>query len=64
MPMNECGSDSAVHGVLSGLGKRSLAIGRARAQDLLQGASEVIIEHGADAYRLRRTSNGKLILNT
>lgn len=31
-------------------------------EDLLQGASEICIRHGADRYRLRSTSKGKLIL--
>lgn len=30
--------------------------------DLLAGHREVIIQHGSDRYRLRLTSNGKLIL--
>jgi hemin uptake protein HemP len=33
-----------------------------RSADLLNGAREVCILHGADAYRLRVTSNDKLIL--
>jgi hemin uptake protein HemP len=35
---------------------------RLRSTDLLSGAREAIIEHGQDLYRLRLTSNGKLIL--
>jgi hemin uptake protein HemP len=35
---------------------------RLRSSDLLGGAREAIIEHGQDLYRLRLTSNGKLIL--
>lgn len=35
---------------------------RLRSADLLNGAREAIIEHGQDRYRLRLTSNGKLIL--
>ena len=31
-------------------------------QDLLQGQKEVIIKHGQEEYRLRMTSNSKLIL--
>ncbi len=31
-------------------------------QDLLQGRKEVIIKHGQEEYRLRMTSNAKLIL--
>jgi hemin uptake protein HemP len=30
--------------------------------DLLDGGREAIIAHGRDEYRLRMTSNGKLIL--
>lgn len=30
--------------------------------DILRGANEVIITHAGDSYRLRHTSNGKLIL--
>ena len=33
-----------------------------RSTDLLSGAREAIIEHGQEQYRLRLTSNGKLIL--
>ena len=33
-----------------------------RSEDLLQGQVEVLIEHGADVYRLRLTRSGKLIL--
>ncbi|MGE0659806.1 MAG: hemin uptake protein HemP [Reyranellaceae bacterium] len=35
---------------------------RLRSTDLLSGSREAIIEHGQDQYRLRLTSNGKLIL--
>lgn len=31
--------------------------------DILQGAKEVLIRHGAETYRLRLTRNGKLILH-
>jgi hemin uptake protein HemP len=31
-------------------------------QDLLAGRREVLIRHGAETYRLRLTSNNKLIL--
>ena len=31
-------------------------------RDLLGGGREVVIRHGAEAYRLRLTSNGKLLL--
>lgn len=33
-----------------------------RAEELLQGHREVIIEHAGQQYRLRLTANGKLIL--
>jgi hemin uptake protein HemP len=32
-------------------------------EDLLKGAREIIIRHGAEDYRLRLTRVGKLILN-
>lgn len=35
---------------------------RVKAVDLFDGQSEILIEHNQDAYRLRITSNGKLIL--
>jgi hemin uptake protein HemP len=35
---------------------------RLRSTDLLSGQREAIIEHGQEQYRLRLTSNGKLIL--
>ena len=35
---------------------------RVSINDLLQDADEVIIEHGQEEYRLRLTSNSKLIL--
>ena len=35
---------------------------RVRIEDLLGGGREVIIEHGNEEYRLRMTSNSKLIL--
>ncbi len=31
-------------------------------RNLLQGASEVLIQHGNEVYRLRHTRNDKLIL--
>ena len=34
-----------------------------RSEDLLQGSREVLIQHGAEMYRLRLTKAGKLILN-
>lgn len=39
------------------------AIRRVTTDDLLQGGNELIIAHRGDEYRLRITSNGKLILN-
>ena len=36
---------------------------RVTTEDLLQGGNELIIAHRGDEYRLRVTSNGKLILN-
>lgn len=35
---------------------------RLKSVELLSGAREVIIEHAGDEYRLRLTSQGKLIL--
>jgi hemin uptake protein HemP len=32
-------------------------------EELLQGATELLISHGDDLYRLRLTRNGKLILH-
>ena len=34
-----------------------------QSNEILQGASEVLILHDGQTYRLRRTKNGKLILN-
>jgi len=36
--------------------------GRIKLEELLKGAQEIIIEHAGQDYRLRITSNGKLIL--
>lgn len=33
-----------------------------RSDALLQGGRELVIQHGAEQYRLRQTSSGKLIL--
>ncbi|MGE0154570.1 MAG: hemin uptake protein HemP [Reyranellaceae bacterium] len=41
---------------------RQPTLPRLRSTDLLSGAREAIIEHGQEQYRLRLTSNGKLIL--
>lgn len=40
----------------------SCAPRRVRSADLLKDARELIIEHAGDAYRLRVTAQGKLIL--
>ena len=39
------------------------ALRTVRSEDLLQGAREVLIQHGQETYRLRLTKAGKLILN-
>ena len=41
---------------------RQASLPRLRSSELLSGSREAIIEHGQDQYRLRLTSNGKLIL--
>ena len=41
---------------------RQAMLPRLRSSDLLSGSREAIIEHGQEQYRLRLTSNGKLIL--
>ena len=47
----------------AGTGERSPSKPRrVRIEDLLGGGREVIIEHGNEEYRLRMTSNSKLIL--
>ena len=33
-----------------------------KSEDLLRGATEILIRHGREHYRLRSTSKGKLIL--
>lgn len=35
---------------------------RLRSTEIFKGAREIVIEHGGEEYRLRRTSKGKLIL--
>ena len=35
---------------------------RLHSSELFDGAREIVIEHGGEEYRLRVTSNGKLIL--
>jgi hemin uptake protein HemP len=42
--------------------QRAPNLPRLRSTDLLSGQREAIIEHGQEQYRLRLTSNGKLIL--
>ena len=39
------------------------AVRRTTTEELLQGGNEMIIAHRGEEYRLRITSNGKLILN-
>lgn len=34
-----------------------------QSEQLLEGASEALIQHGPEVYRLRLTRNGKLILH-
>ena len=41
---------------------RQTTLPRLRSSELLSGSREAIIEHGQEQYRLRLTSNGKLIL--
>lgn len=41
---------------------QSQSVRRVRIEDILAGRREVIIEHGSEEYRLRMTSNSKLIL--
>lgn len=43
-------------------GMRSQDARRLSSAELLAGAREAVIVHGQDEYRLRLTSNGKLIL--
>jgi len=35
---------------------------RIRSEDILRGASEIVIDHNGRLYKLRITQNGKLIL--
>jgi hemin uptake protein HemP len=44
-------------------GDAQAALRSIRSEDLLQGAREVLIQHGQETYRLRLTKAGKLILN-
>ena len=43
-------------------GKPSSTPVRIRSEELLQGQVELLITHGSETYRLRRTRSGKLIL--
>jgi len=38
------------------------SVRRVRVEDILDGHREVIIQHGQEEYRLRLTSNSKLLL--
>lgn len=51
------------HGDASKPAGRGRAVRRTTTEDLLQGGNELIIAHRGEEYRLRITSNGKLILN-
>ena len=50
------------HARESGPAGPSRTIRRVTTEDLLQGGNELIIAHRGDEYRLRITSNGKLLL--
>ena len=50
------------HGAAKSAG-HGRALRRITSEDLLQGGNELIIVHRGEEYRLRVTSNGKLILN-
>jgi hemin uptake protein HemP len=51
------------HGSQAKPASQGRIIRRVTTEDLLQGGNELIIAHRGDEYRLRITSNGKLILN-
>ncbi len=51
------------HGGVSKPAGQARTIRRTTTDDLLQGGNELIIAHRGEEYRLRITSNGKLILN-
>lgn len=51
------------HGDPSKLATQGRTVRRTTTEDLLQGGNELIIAHRGEEYRLRITSNGKLILN-
>lgn len=43
-------------------GQAGLETPRVTSDELLAGQKEIIIEHGGEEYRLRKTKQGKLIL--
>jgi hemin uptake protein HemP len=47
---------------LAAVGKAGEGLRTLSSQDLLAGQREVLIKHGSEIYRLRLTSNNKLIL--
>jgi hemin uptake protein HemP len=51
------------HGGASRPAGQGRTVRRTTTEDLLQGGNELIIAHRGEEYRLRITSNGKLILN-
>lgn len=51
------------HGGASKPAAQGRTVRRTTTEDLLQGGNELIIAHRGEEYRLRITSNGKLILN-
>ena len=56
-----CGRPGETGGA-SRLAVQGRTIRRTTTEDLLQGGNELIIAHRGEEYRLRITSNGKLIL--
>ena len=44
------------------IGDTTIQLRIIRTEDLLQGASEILLRHGSAVYRLRVTRAGKLIL--
>jgi hemin uptake protein HemP len=46
----------------SSAGSHNRAVQRLQLDELLQGSQEAVIVHNGEDYRLRITSNGKLIL--
>ncbi|MGE0095323.1 MAG: hemin uptake protein HemP [Alphaproteobacteria bacterium] len=51
------------YGSASKPAEQGRTVRRTTTEDLLQGGNELIIAHRGEEYRLRITSNGKLILN-